>query len=265
MKFALINGQRQEAQPNLSGQCPSCGQSLIAKCGEIKLWHWAHKGRRTCDPWWENESKWHRTWKGLFPADWQEVVHQANNGEKHIADVKTTHGWVIEFQHSRINPEERRSRNFFYQKLIWVVDGTRRKRDRAQFSNALNDGRLIRSDLPIRRVFCEGCALLQEWKDCNAPVFFDFGGENTLWWRLKGNADGTAYVAPFSHSEFINILRGGATQTAHDFENFVNDLDKLISAYESNLKTQSLSQTSLQTPNEFQRYSNRRDRFRRRF
>jgi hypothetical protein len=265
MKFALINGLRQEAQPNLSGQCPSCSQSMIAKCGEIKIWHWAHKGRRTCDPWWENESEWHRKWKGLFPEDWQEVVHQANNGEKHIADVKTDQGWAIEFQHSYINPEERRSRNGFYQKLVWVVDGTRRKRDRAQFSNALNEGMPVGSNSQIRRAFSEECALLKEWKDCNAPVFIDFGGEQILWWLLKGNADGSAYVAPFSHSEFVNFLRGGSTQAALNFESFVNDLSKLVSDYESYLKSQTLRQASSQIPNQFQQYSSRRSRHQRRF
>jgi competence protein CoiA len=47
--------------------------------------------------------------------------------KKHIADVRTIGGWVIEFQHSTLNPDERRSREKFYQRLIWVVDGTKRK------------------------------------------------------------------------------------------------------------------------------------------
>ena len=38
--------------------------------------------------------------------DWQEVVHVADDGEKHIADVKTPSGLVIEFQHSYIAPDE---------------------------------------------------------------------------------------------------------------------------------------------------------------
>ena len=138
MKFSLVNGQRQEAQPNLSGECPVCGQATVAKCGEVKIWHWAHKGRRTCDPWWENETEWHRTWKGQFPEAWQEVVHPANSGEKHIGDVTTDQGWVIEFQHSYLKPDERRSRDDFYPKLVWVVNGARRKRDAEQFRKALN-------------------------------------------------------------------------------------------------------------------------------
>src|SRR5215469_8979083 len=129
MKFACVNGQRQEAQPNLLGKCPACGQPMVARCGEARVWHWAHKGHRDCDPWWENETEWHRAWKDQFPADWQEIVHNAEDDERHIADVKTQNGWVIEFQQSRISPDERRSREAFYQSLVWVVDGLRLKRD----------------------------------------------------------------------------------------------------------------------------------------
>ena len=150
MKFALIEGRRREAQPNLLGQCPSCERPMVAKCGEERIWHWAHQGTRTCDSWWEPETEWHRAWKGKFPIAWQEVIHPAENGEKHIADVKTDHGWVIEFQYSFIKPDERRSRNAFYPKLVWVVNGTRRKRDRAQFLRACEHGVPLRKDSPVR-------------------------------------------------------------------------------------------------------------------
>ena len=65
-----------------------------------------------------------------FPVDWQEVIHFDGSGEKHIADVKTQTGYVLEFQHSYLDPEERRSRNVFYSKLVWIVDGTRRETDK---------------------------------------------------------------------------------------------------------------------------------------
>jgi competence protein CoiA len=132
---------------------------MVAKCGEVRVWHWAHKGRLLCDPWWENETKWHRDWKDEFPADWQEIVHAAGDGERHIADVKTDGGWVIEFQNSHIQPEERRSRETFYPKLIWVVNGTRRKRDAEQFLNAFNAGLRVGA---FRRAFSDGCVLLRE-------------------------------------------------------------------------------------------------------
>src|SRR5882672_8360632 len=193
MKFALVSGQRQEAQPNLSGQCRGCGRPMVARCGEVRVWHWAHKGRLLCNPWCENETKWHRDWKDQFPDDWQEIVHTAGDGERHIADVKTDRGWAIEFQHSSLKPEERRSRDAFYPKLIWVVDGKRRTRDEAQFLNALNEG------LPVgawRRIFSDRCVLLRGWAGSNAPIFLDFGGE-VLWWLFARSTDGSTYVAPY--------------------------------------------------------------------
>jgi len=256
MKFALVNEQRQEAQPKLSGQCPACGHPMVAKCGEVKIWHWAHHGSRLCDPWWENETEWHRAWKGQFPVNWQEVVHQAENGEKHIADVKTDNGWVIEFQHSYIKPDERRSRDAFYPKLVWVVDGARRKRDGAQFAKALEAGAAV-GNSGLRRVRPDECGLLREWGGSHAPIFFDFGNGPTLWWLLAKRPDEPAYVAPFSRAGFIEIHCGGATQMARDFDEFVKDLTTLVAHYESHLRAQPLQG--------FQQYLARRDKRRRRF
>lgn len=101
-----------------------CGDPALAKCGERVIWHWAHSGRLHCDPWWENETAWHRAWKRCFPEAQREVVMFAPNGEKHVADVKTTNGMVIEFQNSPMKPEELRSREAFYSRLIWIVNAT---------------------------------------------------------------------------------------------------------------------------------------------
>src|SRR4029077_4744929 len=102
-----------------------------------------------------------RFWKEEFLAIWQEVIHKAETGEKHISDVKTDRGWVIEFQRSYLKPEERRSRDAFYGKLIWVVDATRRKRDGKQFIEALNNGTRLDAKLSILRVRSDECALLR--------------------------------------------------------------------------------------------------------
>lgn len=88
MRFALSEDKRVEATPGAVGLCPGCGAPLIAKCGSKKVWHWAHKGQRHCDDWWEPETGWHRSWKSYFPADWQEVPSRDKAGELHIADVK---------------------------------------------------------------------------------------------------------------------------------------------------------------------------------
>jgi competence protein CoiA len=234
MKFALVDGQRQEPQRGLPGECPACRSPMIPKCGEVRTPHWAHKGRRHCDPWWENETDWHRAWKNQFPVEWQEIVHPVGDGERHIADVKTDAGWVIEFQHSHLKPEERRSREAFYKKLVWVVDGTRLKRDGAQFQKAWEEGTpLPTAHWPIRRVFSDKCRLLGEWSGSSALVLLDFGDALPLGWLVDKRPNGPVHVAPFGRAGFIELHRGTSTQ---DFDSFVKDLPELvatIATYES--------------------------------
>jgi len=79
-----------------------------------------------------------RDWKNRFPKEWQEVIHHDLSGEKHIADVKTPDGLIIEFQHSAINPEELASRESFYKNMIWVVDGQRLSREAQRLSELLS-------------------------------------------------------------------------------------------------------------------------------
>ena len=236
MRFALIDGKKTVATKGAKGLCPSCGSELVAKCGGSRINHWAHKGNRFCDPWWENETEWHRAWKEQFPGDWQEVVHRDKNGEKHIADVKTDQGWVLEFQHSYLKPEERRVRDAFYHNLVWVVDGTRRKRDKSQFEKALSEGALVNAELKILSVFTGGCALLREWAACRAPVFFDFAEVNkseggTLWWLLPRSTNGEVYVLPFLRADFIKLHRTGSKQESLDFAGILKGLSEIVSRY----------------------------------
>jgi competence protein CoiA len=212
MKFALINSNKVEATKGSKGICPSCGAELIAKCGELKIHHWAHKGIRNCDPWWENETEWHRLWKGYFPFEWQEVIHTDKNGEKHIADVKTEEKWVLEFQHSPIKSEERHSRNIFYSKIVWIVDGLRRERDRSQFQTILNESARVKwGHLIIHRVsFPKESRLLNEWLSSGVPIFFDFQESkelkhSRLWFLIPKISNDIAYLMPFSGNNFIEL------------------------------------------------------------
>ena len=211
MKYALVNDEKVEATKGAKGYCPSCGSELIARCGEVKVKHWAHKGNRDCDPWWEYETDWHRSWKGKFPIEWQEAVHFDESGEKHIADVKTNIGWFIEFQHSYLKPEERRARNAFYRKLVWVVHGTRRKTDKKQFQKILNESSRLPTKVPIIQAhFPDECRLLKEWHDGNVLVFFDFqevedAEQSMLWFLFPKTPTGGTYISPFSRVNFIEL------------------------------------------------------------
>lgn len=174
MKFAIIDGLRYEAQPNVHGQCPGCGAKVVAKCGTKRIWHWAHFSARKCDGWWEAETAWHREWKGGFPNEWQEVRHVAPDGELHIADVNTEHGIILEFQHSNISPDERESRERFHGQMAWVVDGTRLKRDLSSFHKAIVDGRILASEHLQYRISVS-TPIVERWSGGKCPVYLDFG------------------------------------------------------------------------------------------
>jgi competence protein CoiA len=176
MKYAIVNEVKLEAFKGGEGTCPSCGSSVYARCGEKYINHWSHKGKRNCDPWWENETEWHRSWKNHFPIEWQEIVHFDEKGEKHIADVKVSGDWVVEFQHSFINPEEIQTRNKFYKRVSWVVDGLRRKRDLPQFEELIKDSRVLQFPKleMVHLNVPEESRLISDWQGYQVPVFLDF-------------------------------------------------------------------------------------------
>lgn len=180
MRFALIDDQRTEAQPGLKGLCPGCSQPVIAKCGTQRSHHWAHRDDKQCDYWREPETEWHRSWKNNFPIDWQEIIlPDEQTGEKHIADLCTDYGLVVEFQYSHIQPDERTSRENFYQNMAWVVDGTRRLQDYPRFSKRKTNFR--QTNLP--GIFLVGDlneCFHSSWLRCSVPVIFDFKGSESL-------------------------------------------------------------------------------------
>lgn len=136
MRFAIVNTNRAEAEPGLNGLCSGCNQPVIPKCGTKRIPHWAHRSDKNCDRWWEPETAWHRAWKDNCPREWQEkFLPDPKTNEKHIADVCTSTGLIIEFQHSHIEPKERIARENVYQNMVWVVDGRRLKLDYHRFLN----------------------------------------------------------------------------------------------------------------------------------
>jgi len=216
MKFALVDDIRQEATPGQKAMCPVCGAQCIAKCGERKINHWAHKSKTDCDPWWEKETFWHRNWKNQFPKEWQEVInYDSVTGEKHIADIKTDTGLVIEFQHSAITPQERKSREDFHKAMVWIANIVN-KRDSKLFEEYPNktEGMFRKSemDIPIR------------WFDSRVPVLFDLSnseqGKDTdcLYCMLPqtmGDWDKRFHI--ISKQDFIKMANNGSLkQHLHD-------------------------------------------------
>ncbi len=214
MKFALIAGQRIEAFAGGRGACPLCRGEVIAKCGSQRIPHWAHRGIRDCDSWAESETEWHRAWKNRFPTEFQEFIqHDETSGERHIADVRTAHGLVLEFQHSHIDPDERTARERFYGNMVWIVDGTRLQRDYPRFLKGKDGLRPIIQGYYLL-AFPEEC-FPAIWLSSSVPVIFDFRGnvaqdssdplKSTLWCLIPGRAEGNAVVVGMSAEQLVEV------------------------------------------------------------
>ncbi len=116
MLYANVEGRRVSPTPGARATCPICESEVIARCGDINAWHWAHANRIDCDSWSEGESEWHRTWKQRFPRQWREHVIGM-----HRADIKSPRG-IIELQASSISAGEVENREAFYGEMVWVLD-----------------------------------------------------------------------------------------------------------------------------------------------
>ena len=218
MHFALIGNIRIEAKHGLKGLCPGCSQPVFAKCGPERIWHWTHYKGKLCDKWWEPETKWHRSWKNNYPADWQEVfLPNEQTGEKHMADVRTAHNLVIEFQHSHIDPTERISREKFYQDMVWVVDGTRLIRDYSRFLKGKNHSHSIKHG--VFRVDDAEEYFPVAWIESTVPVIFDFQGveeivdtadlKNHLYCLFPVQIGKSNFLAEIQRKTFINTTING--------------------------------------------------------
>ena len=169
MRYALVCHIRTEAAPGLHGVCECCQAPVVAKCGDLLAWHWAHESTLDCDTWSEGETEWHRRWKSLAPPSAREVVFG-----RHRADVYQ-HGWVLEFQHSYLSPAEIAEREAHYgHRLAWVFDGVLAA-DRGDRNSQQGIQLTPQFGRPgVRWVWLHG---KQSLRACTRRVFIDLGGE----------------------------------------------------------------------------------------
>lgn len=257
MRFALIDNKQTEAKTGLRGICPGCLQPVVAKCGERKIHHWAHKSNKMCDSWWEPETEWHRSWKDNFPRDWQEVfLPDEQTGEKHIADIQTSNGFVIEFQHSPIHPQERQARERFYKNMVWVVDGTRLKRDCPRFLKGRKDFCTIRKGL--FRVDMVNEYFPPDWTGSSVAIIFDFKGletipdatdpRNTLYCLFPERLGRYGILAEVSRATFIKtVISGEWMVREHRFREYTRQFEKEINE-------RAILERRIQTNMAFQRF-----------
>lgn len=157
MLYALCNEKKSKAEPGLDGGCPWCGGEMIPKCGDVMIWHWAHKVN-PCDT--KEETEWHLRWKSRLPQEWVET-EVLKDGVRKIADVMTDYREVVEFQHSPISYGEIKEREKHYGFMRWVIDA----------SEAHLEGRIKR----IGQYEIRWKRPKRNWTYCKRPVWLDFG------------------------------------------------------------------------------------------
>jgi hypothetical protein len=189
------------------------------------------------------ETPWHRNWKKAFPESFREVSQfDQTLREIHRADVHTPCGTTIEFQNSPISLKELKSREAFYPKLVWVLNGKKfkgfrilkslpdvddPKLDAFEFCHSDHLSLIRKSDLlsgiakpkilnfyhpeikgiPLTSCYYSFCWKQphQIWYEANAPIIVDLGGHFIYQLKQRKQLSGNyAYLHLISRKSFID-------------------------------------------------------------
>jgi hypothetical protein len=119
MITALMSGEYAYATAGGRGTCGDCSEPVLAKCGEIVRHHWAHQPGSECVWAGAPETEWHASWKFECTDPARVEVTRGN----HRADAISPSGYVLEFQHSQIDPADVKARERHWRRGAWVADG----------------------------------------------------------------------------------------------------------------------------------------------
>lgn len=189
----MNDNQRIKAVPKGKSTCPICKERMIAKCGEINIWHWSHKIKSNCDNWWEPESLWHINWKQNFSVEQQEVIIG-----NHIADIKTKDGIVIELQNSSLSSLKIKEREEHYKNMLWILNGETFGKG-FEFKNSIGKGLFT---------FCWKHAP-RTWKIANKEIFLDLGDYLFLIKRIYPKSPLRGYGKILTREEFLKEVKNG--------------------------------------------------------
>lgn len=224
--FLAVNdrGSRVKPEPKHRAACPACRSGVIAKCGKVVTWHWAHESGTDCDPWSEM-TQWHLDWQGKWPEHQREFVigeHRADictvpcaSLVSTMAGLSSEEPLVVEFQHSYLDAGAISEREDYYEaaagQMIWVWDARKAATEGRLFVDHYNPKIFTWKHFRASMTACQfpvfldvGSSLLfvrqwprKEWIDEDN---YDFGGSGGRW----GWGDGVCQ--PLSTKEFVRAL-----------------------------------------------------------
>ena len=117
------NFYKEQFKDNLTCRC--CSSQLQAVLQTDKIKHFRHASTDDCvsstD---DNLLLWHILWQSTVNVENREYTMKENN-KRHRADIYIPeNNYVIEIQHSHIDPDKIKEREIFYKNIIWIIDGT---------------------------------------------------------------------------------------------------------------------------------------------
>lgn len=210
---------RAAPSPGALARCPLCGSAVIARCGKINIWHWAHTAGSDCDPWSEPLTGWHLAYQRLFPPERCEV--RIGN---HRADILTASNCVIELQHSGITVDDIAAREAHYgDRMLWIFDAREACRSgRIQLRSGGGISFEFRWEQPRRSI-----------RRCRRDVMLDLGDGLLLGIKRHPRAGQPGRCQLFAIPDIWQWILTKEpprplTDTDLDYEGLVHRVDKII-------------------------------------
>lgn len=144
----LANQNGELVRPEETGQrasCPTCENEVIAKCGDVRIDHWAHANTVSkCNL--RDETVWHRMHKKrLLDAGHDIDQPKSMDGEARVIDGRVDDVLGVEFVRTPPQPEEIRLMEDMHGPMVWVLQ-REHSYDKFQFGRSWDDGTELPSD-----------------------------------------------------------------------------------------------------------------------
>ena len=182
MLYALHNNDYALARPGLNAQCPYCLSDVISKCGNIKIWHWAHAVKTDACAY-KEMSEWHIKHQLAAEINGWKLEQKIGNDAigYRIADCMYKNN-IIELQKSSISDNEIVMRNAHYnvfgKNIHWLFDF----RDKADNLRFTAENGIVK--------------FKQSWARKTIIVLFDYIDNNNkpIWGNVFLNVSDTEYI-----------------------------------------------------------------------
>lgn len=134
-------GQRVRPDKELrKALCQCCNETVIAKTGMVKSWHWAHTANSCAYS--KGKGEWHYKWQNMLDVSEVEVrdpLWPNNIADICIRDPRLPDGYlVVELQQSPISDEDVYSRTTAYRNILWIVNTTDKALPRWAYSEIVS-------------------------------------------------------------------------------------------------------------------------------